>query len=119
MFGRSLPVVSLIATVVVAPPVARAQLLCRSTGMEITAASNCHEAHSPGGHLLRTEGCCDHRVQAPLPLASPGSGPMAPVGRVVEVQLRWFEAFQPSGTVVDEALPLLRPPLSETGILLI
>ena len=109
----------LITAVAAAPPVERERLFCRWTGEEM-APSACQDesgGESPG---VLPDGCCDHRVQAPLPAAKADSVQASPALAVaIVVQLDWFEAFQSVPRERDEAPPLLRPPLSETRILLI
>src|SRR5262249_34304455 len=101
------------------PPVERIRLFCRWTGEEIAPSACQDESGSETPGVLHDR-CCDHRVQAPLPAAKAGSSEASPaVAIAVEVQLAWFEAFQPVRAEVEEAPPLLRPPLSETRILLI
>jgi hypothetical protein len=106
-------------SVVTAPPVERIRLFCRWTGEEISPNACQDEAGSEGPGVL-PDRCCDHRVQAPLPAAKADSIQADPALTVaVVVQLEWFEAFQSAPAERKEAPPLLRPPLSETRILLI
>jgi len=106
-------------SVVTAPPVERIRLFCRWTGEEISPNACQDEAGSEGPGVL-PDRCCDHRVQAPLPAAKADSIQADPALAVaVVVQLEWFEAFQSVPAERKEAPPLLRPPLSETRILLI
>jgi hypothetical protein len=119
MLGRWFVALALITAVVAAPPVERVRLFCRWTGEEI-APSACQDETGGESPEVLPDRCCDHRVQAPLPTAKAESIEASPAPAVtVVVQLAWFEAFEPVAAERDEAPPLLRPPLSETRILLI
>ncbi len=118
MLGRNLLALSLIAAVAIAPPVARARLFCRWTGAEI-ALSDCHDESGPDGQAVRADRCCEHRVQTPLPTGKAEASVDASLATPVLVELTWSEFFQPRPSALAEAPLRLRPPLSETRILLI
>jgi hypothetical protein len=118
MLARSLLVLSLIAAVVVAPPVARARLFCRWTGAEI-APSDCHDESNSDVQVVLADRCCEHRLQAPLPAGKAEVSVDASLTTPVLVELSWSEVFRPQPSALAEVPPPLRPPLSETRILLI
>ena len=119
MLGRCVAALVLITAVVMAPPVERNRLFCRWTGEEI-APSACQDVSGSESPEFLPDRCCEHRVQAPLPAAKAVSVEVSLAPAVaVEVQIGWFEAFVAVPVDQDESPPLLRPPLSETRILLI
>jgi hypothetical protein len=119
MVGRKLLALSLLAAVLASPPVARARLICRWTGVEV-AAKDCQDGQRNDGVAFLAERCCETRVQASLPAAKAEiAGNDLVVASAVEIQLAWFEAFQASPSRRIEPLPPPRVPLSETRILLI
>jgi hypothetical protein len=118
MLGRILLALSLIAAVAIAPPVTRARLFCRWTGAEI-ALSDCHDESNPDVQTVRADRCCEQRVQAPLPTGKAEASVDASLATPVLVEVTWFEVFCPRPSAAAEAPPRLRPPLSETRILLI
>jgi len=119
MLARRALALSLVVAFLAAPPIARTRMFCRWTGEEIQP-EHCTDAQSADGLSLASAPCCDRRVSAPLPPAKSETGDARlSVAVPVEVQLDWFEAFELPPNVPAEAPPLLRPPLSETRILLI
>jgi len=109
----------LVAAVLVAPPVARERLFCRWTGVEILP-TDCQDEVPAETPSFVAERCCENRIQAPLPSGKVESGSVVlGAAPTIDVALSWFEAFQQPLVGRDEPPPRLRPPLSETRILLI
>jgi hypothetical protein len=113
--------VGLILGLLVAPPVARARLLCRWTGEDMSATACQDKAASEPG-ITTDDPCCEQRVQTPLPTAKLGTAvDGSSVSLPVLTELEWFEASPP----VPEPLPVFAtpppglPPLAATRILLI
>jgi hypothetical protein len=118
MLGRSLLALSLIAALAIAPPVARSRLFCRWTGAEM-AHTDCHDGSNADAQAVRADRCCEDRVQAPLPTGKAETTVDASLATPVLVELSWSEVYRPRPSAVAEAPTRLRPPLSETRILLI
>ena len=112
--------VGLILGLFLAPPVARAQLLCRWTGEEMSA-TDCQDRSSPEAGVSADDSCCEQRIQTPLPtakLAAAVDG--CSLAEPVLTELSWFETSPPvpEPPVLASPPPKL-PPLSATRILLI
>jgi hypothetical protein len=113
--------VGLILGLLLAPPVARARLLCRWTGEEMSVAA-CQDRVAPEPGVSADEPCCEQRIQTPLPTAKLGPAiDGCSVSEPVLTELAWFETSQtpvPEPPVFASPPPGL-PPLSATRILLI
>ncbi len=119
MLGRRLLAVALAAAVLTAPPLARTRLFCRWTGAEV-ASSDCPDAQDVDGQGLRDAGCCDHRIQSPLPSARVQSGnSLDGAPAATSVELVWFVPFTDDPALPADASPPRPPPLEASGILLI
>ena len=116
---RTLLASCLVAAVLTAPATTRSRLYCRWTGEEVAPAS-CHDRVTDEAPVLTDDGCCDRRVQTPLPTAKvEAQRSQADLLAAVVVELSWFEASSPPPSIPVDAAPPRPPPLSTTRILLI
>jgi hypothetical protein len=92
-FVRRLVAIFALVGLIASPVSARTRLFCKYTGIEIT---DCWEGEAPASPLVTAAGCCDHRVDSPLP-ASKISGESIDVVHPV------------LGTAVLESLPPPEP----------
>ena len=112
--------VGLILGLLLAPPVARARLLCRWTGEEMSATA-CQEKPASDPGITSDDPCCERRVQTPLPTAKLGAAvDDCSVSQPVLTELEWFETSPPAPQPpVFATPPPGLPPLAATRILLI
>ena len=119
MRGRTVLASCLVAAVLTAPATASARLYCRWTGQEV-APANCHDRVTDEAPILTSGGCCDRRVQTPLPTAKVETqGAKSKLVAAVVVELAWFEPSLAPPPIPVDAAPPRPPPLSATRILLI
>ena len=120
MLWRASLSLGLILGLVLAPPVARARLLCRWTGEEMSAAACQDRAVNEVG-FTADDPCCEQRIQRPLPTVRPGAPADASwVTEPVLTELAWFEASPPTPEPPAASPPPPKlTPLSATRILLI
>src|SRR5262249_1900123 len=91
MFWRVPLAVGLILGLLLAPPVARARLLCRWTGEEMLATA-CQDRAAPEPGVSADDPCCEQRIQTPLPTAKLGAAVEGcSIAEPVLTELAWFE----------------------------
>ena len=99
MLRRIATLVALIA-LISAPSIARARLICRFSGLEIT---NCGEAQVPEAPVAQDGGCCEQHLTRPLAVmlvppdteVAPPALPLLPAPAPLNVPLpRWADRFE-------------------------
>ena len=91
MLRRIATLLALVA-LVSAPSIARARLVCRFSGLEIT---DCGEAQAPEAPVAQDGGCCDQQLTRPLapmlvhphPEVAPPALPLLPTAAPLELSL--------------------------------
>jgi hypothetical protein len=90
---RRLVAIFALVGLIASPVSARTRLFCKYTGVEIT---DCWERDAPASALIDRPGCCDHRVDAPLPASNVSSDSFAAIDPVLGLSvLEWLPPAEP------------------------